>query len=430
VGWDTYLRVDGRFIQSWRKHAPLLAQVLFDRAEVRVRRNRTGPSVRVQTSSRNALAHLERAGFSWEGLVEDYRQTRPEVGMATAYLKGRRIGAGKSEKAIARYLRSLQFDDHESELRAFGGWLGHKREVDDVEATTIAPTTFLDAEERPPHPFSIGDFANESGIRGIVRSMEYFAWLRSEAPLFAWPLAMLALLHEVKPTARVELDLSEDAATALESGSAPTLERYVETYWDAAVEEWQRNARFYGRIVATMAASTTSDVGSSILFGRLGMLLAALSKPRLSAHRRGKLLEDLFVQFVELSGHQMRVLEKRVIQVDEELDLVLANSLTDPFWHALQSPLIIVECKNWSSPVGVPELRILESKMRDRGRLCRMGILVALNGVTKDVSDRLRDLQAQGLTVFILDRHDLEEIVGRRETVHDYLRVRGIKRLL
>jgi hypothetical protein len=78
----------------------------------------------------------------------------------------------------------------------------------------------------------------------------------------------------------------------------------------------------------------------------------------------------------------------------------------------------------------MPELRILESKMRDRGRLCRMGILVAWAGITSSLAARLRSLQAQDLTVFVLDRTDLAALIAQRTTIHEYLRQKGVKRLL
>jgi len=430
MGWGTYLKINGKWIQTWWSHASPRPQILFDRNDVHVRRRRAGPSVIFRTSAGQALVRLEQGGFSWPVLVDDYRMTRPDLGMATAFIEGYELGGGKTDVDVAQLRDFYQLHDHEAELRAFGAWMADSRIHELAQPkSTLGPADFLSDDEVPPTFDRIAEFLMEARARGLARSMEYFAWLRHEVPLLAWPLALVALLHEVESTSVVELDLSEDAATAREYNEELSVEEYVERYWGNAVHYWQRSARFYGRILTQMAAATTA-VGSGMLYGRLDVLLRSVSETRLTARQKGQLLEDLIASLVEASGDELRVIEKRVVHKDEELDLVLANNIPDPFWIAMQSPLFIVECKNWSAPVGVPELRVLESKMRDRGRLCRVGILVALNGVTKSLAARLRDLQAQGLTIFVLDRTDLEGILARRVPVHEYLRVRAIQRLL
>lgn len=54
------------------------------------------------------------------------------------------------------------------------------------------------------------------------------------------------------------------------------------------------------------------------------------------------------------------------------------------------SPVTFVECKNWNSPVGVPEMSIFESKMRDRGAVFKIVIFVAMAGFTQTALDRLK----------------------------------------
>ena len=49
----------------------------------------------------------------------------------------------------------------------------------------------------------------------------------------------------------------------------------------------------------------------------------------------------------------------------EEIDLVIRNESTDPFWAGEGSGYILVECKNWSSPVGALEYNHFRAKLAD-----------------------------------------------------------------
>lgn len=97
---------------------------------------------------------------------------------------------------------------------------------------------------------------------------------------------------------------------------------------------------------------------------------------------KGQALEDLCECFFSgIEGVEVR--EKRARTASEEIDLLLWNGQVDQVlskWEAV----ILVECKNWSDPVGVPELDAFIAKLRRRG--LRNGVLVAANGVTGDFS--------------------------------------------
>jgi Restriction endonuclease len=104
----------------------------------------------------------------------------------------------------------------------------------------------------------------------------------------------------------------------------------------------------------------------------------------------------------------------RVRNEIEEIDLLVQNNSTDPFWQKV-SPYILVECKNWSAHVGTKELRDFSGKMDRRHAQCRLALFVAAGGfadsvrtwqVVESKSDRL---------VILIGPGDLDELVRSRD---------------
>ena len=97
----------------------------------------------------------------------------------------------------------------------------------------------------------------------------------------------------------------------------------------------------------------------------------------------------------------------------EEMDLLLKNESTDPFWQRMGSP-ILVECKNWSKPVGPDVLRDLKGKMEIHG--VRVGILLSLGRVTRGVKEYLKSQRIIGHMIIVIDKKDLSDIASARIT--------------
>jgi hypothetical protein len=145
--------------------------------------------------------------------------------------------------------------------------------------------------------------------------------------------------------------------------------------------------------------------------------------------RRGRHQEVRLGEQLEVIARPRRAGHQRTTE-EEEIDLLLTNGLTDPFWSSLTSPLILVECKNWKKAVGVPELRVFESKMRDRGALCRIGIFVALSGFTKPFLTRLKAIHVNGGVIFAINGENLSALVTSKRRLTSWLREEGLRRSL
>lgn len=83
--------------------------------------------------------------------------------------------------------------------------------------------------------------------------------------------------------------------------------------------------------------------------------------------------------FAQIPG--VTVVAQNAVDVFEcqELDVVLQN---DALPNGLMGfdPEILVECKNWTDPVGSAEVAWFDTKLRCRG--LRHGLLVSMNGIT------------------------------------------------
>ena len=102
----------------------------------------------------------------------------------------------------------------------------------------------------------------------------------------------------------------------------------------------------------------------------------------------------------------------------EEIDLVLWNAQSEEVLRPFDNT-ILVECKNWSSPVGAPALDNFISKIRRRS--LKTGIFIAAHGVTGDFLNSnngngaieiIKSALAEGIRVIIINRVDLDSITS------------------
>lgn len=94
----------------------------------------------------------------------------------------------------------------------------------------------------------------------------------------------------------------------------------------------------------------------------------------------------------------------------EEIDVAIWNEC-DPQGLLNLPNLILIECKNWSKPVGSIEVNWFDSKLRNRG--LDIGVLVAVNGITGDAED----LSAAHFTVASALKERRKLIVIRQDEI-------------
>jgi len=101
---------------------------------------------------------------------------------------------------------------------------------------------------------------------------------------------------------------------------------------------------------------------------------------------KGKPFEDLALYlFEKIPGLSHARRNKKNKFHTEEIDLVFWNNLHPAGLKSLNA-IILVECKNWSQPVGSMEVNWFISKIRNRA--LDFGILLAAKGITGNAQDR------------------------------------------
>jgi CheY-like chemotaxis protein len=126
-------------------------------------------------------------------------------------------------------------------------------------------------------------------------------------------------------------------------------------------------------------------------------------------NRKGKLLEDLMLLLLKSIPGFHHASTRRQNEI-EEIDVVVRNESTDPIWSKEQS-YILVECKNWSKPVGVPELRSFLYKIDRRFGRCRLGFFIAPGGFTETFRGALLAERKEDKLVIVLGRDALRDLV-------------------
>lgn len=106
----------------------------------------------------------------------------------------------------------------------------------------------------------------------------------------------------------------------------------------------------------------------------------ALCKGGASTTARGRALEALVAELFEtIPGIRCPIRDRLDVFGAQEIDVAVANAQAADGLAGFPS-VFLIECKNWSSPVGSLEVGWFDTKLRLRG--LPFGVLVALNGIT------------------------------------------------
>ena len=112
---------------------------------------------------------------------------------------------------------------------------------------------------------------------------------------------------------------------------------------------------------------------------------------------KGRVLEELACRLFEtVPGFQVT---GRVRTATEEIDIRMVNNSDDAIWKK-EGPIILAECKNWSSKVGKDEFVLFKEKLTNRRQRCSCGFLISWNGFAGTITkEQLRGSREE---VFII----------------------------
>ena len=130
-----------------------------------------------------------------------------------------------------------------------------------------------------------------------------------------------------------------------------------------------------------------------------------------NSNRKGQLLEQMIRSLVEHDSC-LKVFDSNIDTKSEEIDIVLENKNVGTFFHQLQSPIILVECKNWSSKIGAKDIRDLAQRVQNRPRvMCKVGCVITTSELTKDAINELIGYRGRDLILCAIEGKDIEEII-------------------
>jgi len=135
-----------------------------------------------------------------------------------------------------------------------------------------------------------------------------------------------------------------------------------------------------------------------------------------SAHEKGETFEDL-AEYLLATLNGVEIVDRDFNTGAEEIDLVVWNAQTEEVLRPWEG-VIPVECKNWSTSVGAPQLDSFIGKLRRRS--LKTGMLIAANGVTGDyvngsrgshgAVEIIRSALQEGIRVITITIDDLRAI--------------------
>jgi Holliday junction resolvase-like predicted endonuclease len=137
---------------------------------------------------------------------------------------------------------------------------------------------------------------------------------------------------------------------------------------------------------------------------------------------KGKKLEELLSIMINLS-HDFHIAKQNFRTKSEEIDLVVENTSSSTFFSQLRSPLMLVECKNWTSKVSAKEVRDFAQKLQNRSKmLCNVGILVAISGLTRDAEEELLGYRGKDFLIVPIDGDDISKIIKSQMRFEELLK--------
>lgn len=131
-------------------------------------------------------------------------------------------------------------------------------------------------------------------------------------------------------------------------------------------------------------------------------------------HEKGRALEDLICYvFEKIPGVVVTARNELNAFESEEIDIAFWND-KDASRLSFLPDILLVECKNWSVPVGSEEISWFDTKLRNRGQ--SFGVFIAANGITGDPVQRtaahhvIESALREQRRIVVITRLELEEI--------------------
>lgn len=371
---------------------------------------------RYVTTCGKAAERLEKHGISLDVLREvhfRFYDITPESYMTKLryrcenYLSSRRGDTAQPKKLrrmmeliLGMYLELLNEDEQFQKVLAY-----HRRKLTPDGKDAVSARTADDCSTPQGkidfNRYYLLDFIRHDPYTTALRS-GYDSWSGSAAIDNLYFIAMPVYAHN--PDQDVEFEFSEFVGQSIPMSDEQAADWLI-TDQSKLLQRARTTTKLFGSI--NLPQRETSDS------------LGQLGQKNLSAQEKGNRLEDIASRlFTEQQGFVVR---QKVRRPTTEIDLLVLNRIDDPFWYSLQSPLILVECKNWKNKVEPKDLRDFEIKMLDRRDLCKLGIIISRSGFTKGCYETVARSSRDGHRIILVDNGALKRRFERDVSTAEWL---------
>jgi hypothetical protein len=453
---NSYLRI-GDIVFTWRYHVPTFLTFVFKEEDLFIKREDIVPdadedeTIEVdpdelyleeagfRTTVGAAKTVLDEYGYTLEFFADIYESFRTQLQETVQEVLDDEIGgeaneAGEnlSEEEVQRRVRahlSGSPDTAMEDLRAFTAFLREAIEKDlqmepfleDVVYDRAPGEEPLRVPARRHLRYRATDLADFETLQMLVIRRASRVPANVLRPLMLFNEGYVFMFPEVVSIlyTRLLLDaMPDDAVVELDVQQVVETEAEVRSLHSDLAYELLHKVDVYERVFRALSARE-EDVQDRYARTQVRNALANLERA-IGAQAKGEALESLMAAAFSIRP-QLQVVERTYSTGDEEIDLIVKNNVSRPFWQSLGSPLIFVECKNWTAPVGAPEVRNFEVKLQNHTPMTRVGILVAPGGFTREAINAVKRSGRDPYSIALATHEDLEQLAYGAETVLDWL---------
>lgn len=132
---------------------------------------------------------------------------------------------------------------------------------------------------------------------------------------------------------------------------------------------------------------------------------------------------QLFEIFLEkLLSHisWFEIIDRNLRLEDEEFDLVIKNNSTRPFIQNFNTPLILLESKNWSSKIQAKEFNAFKWKLLNHKNLVKLWIFVSMSWFTSWVDLSQIRASSAGENIIIITWEDIDELILNKRDINEW----------
>jgi Holliday junction resolvase-like predicted endonuclease len=359
--------------------------------------------------------HFDHFAFSSEQYLHDL------TFRAERYLESQKntktTNEPKVEKFVRRLLRSFNYltpDEEFAQALKFFECTGTRQDyIQSLEAALEQVSLQKKADKADPSDLLDGFYRDY--LKRFLKKDPYKIYLEEEGRtssgsddldlLYELGLSIFASVHSVP----IEFDITE-VIDAERQMSAESVKAFLLEGRSLLHRRAKNSVNAFGKVL-------TIEVSSR---GYNNIEFASIDRVSVyTAKEKGDLLEELATDF--FASQQGFKVKKNVKRAGEEIDLVIINKMADPFWASLQTPLIIVECKNQGRKVESKDVRNFEVKIVDRRGLCKLGIIISTSGFTKGCYEAASKCRRDGYNVVLIDRKLLQKRFDEDSSTAEWL---------